>query len=71
MCIRGILSDPISQPADALRQAAAKTAVVANSLVAGMFEKLELHIYRLQLTSVLPTGNRAAVLRSLGGQDAD
>lgn len=70
MCSRGILSNPIPQPADTIREIAAETAVAKNRFVAGKNDE-EVGIYHLQLTPVLSTGNRAALLCSLGGQDAD
>lgn len=46
----GVLSDPVSESADEVRQAAVAVAVVAHGLVAG---------------------NRTALLRAAGRQDAD
>jgi hypothetical protein len=71
VCARGVLSNSISKSTDAIRQIAFKTSLAANRFFAGMFESFCFGIYRLQLTSVLPTGNRAAFLRSPGGKDAD
>lgn len=50
MRLGGVLSDPVSESADKVRQTAVAIAVVAHGLVAG---------------------NRAALLRAAGRQDAD
>lgn len=71
MRTRRVLSNAISKSTDAIRQIAFKTALAEDGVVAGMFAASFFGIYRLQLTPVLPTGHRAALLRSPGGQDAN